>query len=781
MRFFKQTRFCTICKKYVLFLLFISTSPFLVSSQITSTSAINLDGNNDYINSTVDELNTGNPVHTIEAWIYADAIPAARSWPLNLGQFNTGSHHWLLEPTGEFVVGVFAGTQVKTTLSAQEWTHVAAVYNGTTLIVYINGKEVGRNTGNFSLNNVNLHLGRPWSNERYFDGTYDEVRVWNTARTPAQIARLKDRRLAGNEAGLVAYYNFDAGIAEGNNTNLSTVPDISNHGNTATVNNLARNNTSSSNWVAGTALFTCFAAGTPCDDNNPNTYEDVEDGNCNCTGWTVGAHQICVRVSSSTDDVEQLSDGSVYMNSTDLEFMDDNNRGTQQAVGIRFEGVLIPQGVSIQSASMIFTPDESTSVTTSVTFKIEATDDAAPYVDINNNVTDRTLAIPVSGRSFPAWNAGLSNADTRHNLLGSAVDAVVQRSGWQSGQAMNFVITGSGQRIAEAYDGVPSAAPLLCIEFDYCLPNSAGIACDDGDSNTYNDVFDNNCNCVGTSFDSNCEIKSSDTEYPDSYIRINKSLDCIGGIGEGDVDITLQQYLQNDWYDHEFIGICDEGQGVIIIRENLFAPPTDDRKNSGYYDNYCFAERWTIRNTDCFDEEVILNVYVHLNTIDNLAIDDVPITDKISVANNDLTSHGIVQTGDNVSFYAGNSITLEAGFMVEGGAEFLARVITIPDCAIPLQPIPDQGKKVTNINSTLSIAPNPIATSATISYELFAASVVGMSMFNSKGNLVKRWQMQTQIAGQHAVDLDTQNLPKGLYFIYLQTDYDQVIRKMIIQ
>ncbi|RLB87867.1 MAG: hypothetical protein DRH50_16125, partial [Deltaproteobacteria bacterium] len=37
----------------------------------------------------------------------------------------------------------------------------------------------------------------------------DEIRIWNRARSEAQIRKDKDRELTGGEAGLVLYYNFD--------------------------------------------------------------------------------------------------------------------------------------------------------------------------------------------------------------------------------------------------------------------------------------------------------------------------------------------------------------------------------------------------------------------------------------------------------------------------------------------------------------------------------------------------------------------------------------------
>jgi hypothetical protein len=59
--------------------------------------------------------------------------------------------------------------------------------------------------------------------------------LWNRPLTYKEILSRMNCTLSGNETGLVAYFNFNQGIAAGNNTTISTVPDISPSGNTATL------------------------------------------------------------------------------------------------------------------------------------------------------------------------------------------------------------------------------------------------------------------------------------------------------------------------------------------------------------------------------------------------------------------------------------------------------------------------------------------------------------------------------------------------------------------
>ena len=163
-------------------------TPVIYETAVDFGDAASFDGVNDYvITNNLNGLNTGNQVHTIEQWVYLPELPSGRAWLSLLGQYGTGSHHWLVHPDGKMQIGVFNGGQLKPALNVGEWTHLATVYDGTTLTLYINGEEYGSTSANFNFTNTELKLGRGWRSDPYFKGEVDEVRIWNTARTEAEI------------------------------------------------------------------------------------------------------------------------------------------------------------------------------------------------------------------------------------------------------------------------------------------------------------------------------------------------------------------------------------------------------------------------------------------------------------------------------------------------------------------------------------------------------------------------------------------------------------------
>lgn len=189
-----------------------------------------------------------------------------------------------------------------------------------------------------------------------------------------------------------------------------------------------------------------------------------------------GQITITSQVSQSSDDAEELvSNGSMSLTSSDLELTSDG--GTNQLVGIRFGNINIPQGTTILNASIQFTTDETDSGNTSVVIRGHDTDDAPTFTSGNSNISNRTLtSASVSWNNIPAWNSvGQAGANQRTPDLTSIVQEIVNRGGWSSGNSMAFIISGSGERTAESYNGSNSRAPVLTIVADLSLDPLPGI------------------------------------------------------------------------------------------------------------------------------------------------------------------------------------------------------------------------------------------------------------------------------------------------------------------
>lgn len=104
---------------------------------------------------------------------------------------------------------------------------------------YVNGIQQGATQTGLSTSVYNsssaVRLGsfqNYASNDYYFDGLIDDVRVWNDIRTPTEIKDNLFKELVGDEAGLVAYWKLNNDYTDetsnGNNLTASGSPVFSN-------------------------------------------------------------------------------------------------------------------------------------------------------------------------------------------------------------------------------------------------------------------------------------------------------------------------------------------------------------------------------------------------------------------------------------------------------------------------------------------------------------------------------------------------------------------------
>ncbi len=98
------------------------------------------------------------------------------------------------------------------------WHFVAATYDGSVWKLYVDGgvDEANYEGGispptNTVLTGITTIGCNVYFYEQYFNGTIDEIRIWNVAKTQAEIQSDMYREISGNESGLVGYWNFNEG------------------------------------------------------------------------------------------------------------------------------------------------------------------------------------------------------------------------------------------------------------------------------------------------------------------------------------------------------------------------------------------------------------------------------------------------------------------------------------------------------------------------------------------------------------------------------------------
>ncbi len=175
-----------------------------------------------------------------------------------------------------------------------------------------------------------------------------------------------------------------------------------------------------------------------------------------------GTKVLDAAVAAGSDDAEERSNGSVTLNSGDLELTTDGS--SVQTVGLRFAAVGVPKGATILRASVQFQVDEVSTGTAPLTLAAEATGNAATFTTAGGNVSSRPRTTPGVPWAPADWTSvGARGPAQQTTDLAATLQQVVNLPGWNSGNAMALIVTGTGRRTAEAFEG--KAPPVLHIEY----------------------------------------------------------------------------------------------------------------------------------------------------------------------------------------------------------------------------------------------------------------------------------------------------------------------------
>ena len=125
---------------------------------------------------------------------------------------NTDFHIYIFQDN--LYVGTYGNfanqTQIPTsTYMEGEWIDIAVVWNGVTMITYINGSLVETITPPYNATDNTMKIGEDGSTHGNF--SMDELKLWNIDLNISDIQLFMSNTLSGNESGLVGYWKFNAG------------------------------------------------------------------------------------------------------------------------------------------------------------------------------------------------------------------------------------------------------------------------------------------------------------------------------------------------------------------------------------------------------------------------------------------------------------------------------------------------------------------------------------------------------------------------------------------
>ena len=170
--------------------------------------ALLFDGTDDYVSAGAFDI--AGSAMSLSVWVRPDNISNCGSWDCRIISKATGTaaskHYWMLSTTKSGGVPALrfrlkaAGTTTTLIASAGAiadgaWVHLAGVYDGAAMRVYVDGVEVGSTSKSGAITQspgtaVWIGSNPPSATSRPWEGAIDEVRVYERALTATEVATL---------------------------------------------------------------------------------------------------------------------------------------------------------------------------------------------------------------------------------------------------------------------------------------------------------------------------------------------------------------------------------------------------------------------------------------------------------------------------------------------------------------------------------------------------------------------------------------------------------------
>ncbi len=408
--------------------------------------ALAFDGVGDEV--TIPNLLTGGS-YTKEAWIYSANAPVGNN--IVSGGIG-GTAFWAPSPFN-LTAGhppTYANVVDPVPLTANTWYHVAVTYDAGTGVMnlYKNGILVSTAAAVGGYAEPTSYIGA-FDGGNFFAGRIDEVRIWNVARTALDILNNMNCQLTGDEPNLVAYYDFNNGIAGNDNTGVVTLFDKSDKctTNNGTLSGFALNGTIS-NWISDTTVLTGTCT---------NTFPNIK----------ISGNALCILVGDNTPNVADNTDYGTYIapgiNKTYT--IDNTGSTTLNISGISITGTDASMFTVFTAPASTVAPGASTTFvirfigsgvdgikTATVTVNNDDGDEGTYSFDVQGNFQ---IALPVTFQSFTGvidrgtikltWKTGAEYNNRGFEVLRSP-------NGNNSWESIGFVPGNTSAQIVNTYN-----------------------------------------------------------------------------------------------------------------------------------------------------------------------------------------------------------------------------------------------------------------------------------------------------------------------------------------
>jgi len=204
--------------------IFLTALTLFLSASFAQNEQLLYDGLDDFCNvANAEALFSNLNIFTLETWIKTSDISNA---PIFIGSssneilFGIHSGSGVVFNTSFMSGGPFVGTKSGTFPADGIWHHIACVRSGTGAgqgKIYIDGVDQTDTAFNTTGTVISLSGGLSFGvglTTYFLNGTIDEIRIWNVARTQAEINDNMNIELTGSEPGLIGYWKFNEGSGQ---------------------------------------------------------------------------------------------------------------------------------------------------------------------------------------------------------------------------------------------------------------------------------------------------------------------------------------------------------------------------------------------------------------------------------------------------------------------------------------------------------------------------------------------------------------------------------------